>query len=85
MVGKIRADRTRRRSMERFDRKDRAEDVERGLRLIPRLDEVMPDDAGEEISAIYEGVRTRLRVPFVNFIFRVLANYPTYLSFAWKR
>ena len=64
--------------------KDRREDIERGLRLIPRLGEVMPKDASEEIDAVYEGVRTRLRVPFVNFFFRVLANYPSYLSFAWR-
>ena len=71
--------------MKRFDREDRAEDVERGLRLIPRLGEVMPEEADEEIRTIYEAVRTRLRVPFVNFIFRMLANYPTYLFFAWNK
>ncbi len=71
--------------MKRFAWEDRAEDVERGLRLIPRLGEVMPAKAGEEVRATYEAVRTRLRVPFVNFIFRVLANYPPYLSFAWNK
>ena len=71
--------------MKRFDWEDRAEDVERGLRLIPRLSEVMPEEAGEEVRATYEAVQKRLRVPFVNFIFRVLANYPPYLSFAWNR
>lgn len=71
--------------MERFGWEDRTEDIERGLRLIPRLGEVMPDEADDGTRAVYEGVRTRLRVPFVNFIFRVLANYPTYLSFAWNR
>ena len=70
--------------MEQFGR-DRAGDVERGLRLIPHLGEVMPDEADEEINAIYEGMQTHLRVPFVNFIFRVLANYPPYLSFAWRK
>ncbi len=70
--------------MEEFGR-NRAEDVERGLRLIPHLGEVMPDEANEEINGIYEGMRTHLRVPFVNFIFRVLANYPPYLSFAWRK
>jgi hypothetical protein len=72
----------RRRSVERFDRE---EEIERGLRLIPSLGEVMPEEAGEEVRAVYEAVRTRLRVPFVNFIFRVLANYPPYLSFAWNK
>ncbi|MDQ3943463.1 MAG: halocarboxylic acid dehydrogenase DehI family protein [Actinomycetota bacterium] len=75
----------RRRSIKRCDWEDRAEDVERGLRLIPRLGEVMPEEAGEEVRAVYEAVRTRLRVPFVNFIFRMLANYPPYLSFAWNK
>lgn len=65
--------------------RDRSGDVERGLRLVPRLGEVMPDEADEEVRAVYEGVRTNLRVPFVNFVFRVLANYPSYLAFAWAR
>ena len=63
----------------------RSEDVERGLCLVPKLGEVMPDEADEEVRAVYEGVRTNLRVPFVNFVFRVLANYPSYLTFAWSR
>ena len=63
----------------------RVDDVERGLHLILRLGEVMPEEASEEIATIYETVQTRLRVPFVNFIFRVLANYPSYLSFAWNK
>ncbi|MDP8971769.1 MAG: halocarboxylic acid dehydrogenase DehI family protein [Actinomycetota bacterium] len=64
---------------------ERAEDVERGLRLIPQLGEVMPDEAGEEVRAVYEETRTHLRVPLVNFLFRSLANYPPYLSFAWNK
>lgn len=64
---------------------DRSGDVERGLHLVPQLGEVMPDEADEEVRAVYEGVRTNLRVPFVNFVFRVLANYPSYLTFAWSR
>jgi len=65
--------------------KDRWGDVERGLRLVPRLGEVMPEEAGEEVRAVYEGVRANLRVPFVNFVFRALANYPSYLAFAWAK
>jgi len=65
------------------DREDRAGDIERGLALIPRLGEVMPEDADEETRAVYEAVQTHLRVPFVNFIFRMLGNYPRYLSYAW--
>jgi len=60
-------------------------DVERGLRLVPRLGEVMPEEAGEEVRVVYEGVRANLRVPFVNFVFRALANYPSYLTFAWTK
>ena len=30
-------------------------------------------------------MRANLRVPFVNFVFRALANYPSYLTFAWAR
>ena len=63
----------------------RKDDVERGLELMSRLGEVMPDDAGEDITDIYEDIRNRLRVPFVNFLFRMLANYPDYLKFAWGR
>ena len=64
---------------------ERSEDVERGLRLIPQLGEVMPDEAGEGVRAVYEETRTHLRVPVVNFLFRSLANYPPYLSFAWNK
>ncbi|MDQ4105828.1 MAG: halocarboxylic acid dehydrogenase DehI family protein, partial [Actinomycetota bacterium] len=63
----------------------RREDVERGLELMSRLGEVMPDDARENVAAVYADVRNRLRVPFVNFLFRALANYPAYLEFAWGR
>ncbi len=71
--------------MKEAEPQDRSGDVERGLRLVPRLGEVMPDEADEEVRAVYEGVRTNLRVPFVNFVFRALANYPSYLTFAWAR
>lgn len=64
---------------------ERSADIERGLELIPRLGEIMPDEAGEEVQVVYQDVRDRLRVPFVNFVFRVLANYPVYLEFAWGR
>lgn len=64
---------------------DRQEDLRRGMRLIPELPEIMPDDASDRISPIYEDIQRTLRVPFVNFIFRVLANYPDYLEAAWRR
>ena len=64
---------------------ERSKDIERGLEWIPQLGEVMPEDAGEDVKSVYEDIQARLRVPFVNFIFRVLANYPEYLEFAWER
>ena len=64
---------------------ERSADIEKGLYLIPRLGEIMPEEAGEGVQAVYDDVQGRLRVPFVNFIFRVLANYPEYLEFAWDR
>ena len=63
----------------------REQDIGRGLDLIPRLGEVMPEAAEEGVQEVYEDIRNRLRVPFVNFVFRVLANYPEYLEFAWHR
>lgn len=63
---------------------DRREDFDCGMQLIPRLPEVMEDEAEEEIRSVYEDVRATLRVPFVNFIFRVLANYPGYLVPVWR-
>ncbi len=64
---------------------ERTEDMECGLRLIPTLTEVMPEQADQGVREVYESVQMRLRVPFVNFIFRVLANYPDYLRTAWGR
>lgn len=64
---------------------ERTEDVEKGLELIPALKEVMFEEADEGVRQVYESAQARLRVPFVNFIFRVLANYPDYLSFAWGK
>lgn len=63
----------------------RKDDVERGLELMSRLGEVMPDEAEDDVTAVYEDIRERLRVPFVNFLFRTLANYPDYLKYAWGR
>ena len=63
----------------------RSGDLERGMDLLARLPEVMPDEADPYVRLIYEDIRNTLRVPFVNTIFRVLANYPTYLSFVWSQ
>src|SRR5947209_14248478 len=56
----------------------RSGDLDRGMDLLARLPEVMPEEAGPYVRLIYEDIRNTLRVPFVNTIFRVLANYPTY-------
>lgn len=64
---------------------DRMADIERGMALVPRLPEVMPDQAGGQLHRVYEEVRQTLRVPFVNFVFRVLANYEDYLVPEWDR
>lgn len=61
-----------------------AQDIEHGMSLIPQLPEVMPDTADERIKPVYKDVQQTLRVPFINFIFRALANYPDYLIPAWS-
>lgn len=47
------------------------------------LAEVMPQQAGERVGAVYEDIRQTLRVPFVNFLFRTLARDEDYLQRAW--
>lgn len=64
---------------------ERQGDIERGMELIPTLDEIMAEDAGPDIRRIYEEIQQDLRVPFVNFIFRVLANRPAFFEPAWAR
>lgn len=68
-----------------MDLRDRVGDVEKGLRIVSCLNEVMQYEAGDEVRAVYDGVQANLRVPFINFLFRILANYPTYLTFAWNK
>jgi hypothetical protein len=64
---------------------NRKGDLERGMQLIPKLSEVMPNQGDERIKPVYESIQRTLRVPFVNFIFRTLANYPDYFEPAWRR
>lgn len=59
--------------------------LQRGLDLIPRLSEIKSDQASGAVAGVYEDVQRSLRVPFVNFIFRTLANYPDYLVPAWQQ
>ena len=62
---------------------DRTGDIERGMALVAQLPEVMPDQADKQLHRLYEETRQTLRVPFVNFVFRVLANYEDYLVPEW--
>jgi hypothetical protein len=62
---------------------DREKDLLRGMELIPKLREIMPEEADERIRPLYEDIQRTLRVPFVNFIFRTLASYPDYFEAAW--
>lgn len=64
---------------------ERKADIERGIALVRRLPELMPDQAEGGIGRVYEETRQTLRVPFVNFVFRILARYPEYLVPAWDR
>lgn len=61
------------------------ERLQRGLDLIPRLTEITGDQASGAVAEVYDDVQRTLRVPFVNFIFRVLANYPDFLVPAWRQ
>ncbi|MDX1540709.1 MAG: halocarboxylic acid dehydrogenase DehI family protein [Geminicoccaceae bacterium] len=64
---------------------DRRDDIERGMAVIPTLDEIMADDADPTTRRIYQEIQQALRVPFVNFIFRMLANRPAFFQAAWAR
>ena len=61
------------------------DDVARGLALAAQRPEVMPDQADGRIRTLYDDVQRTLRVPFVNLIFRTLANDPDYLIPAWEQ
>lgn len=63
----------------------RAADIERGMALVPRLPEVTQHQADGKLGQVYDDVQQVLRVPFVNFVFRVLANYESYLVREWDR
>jgi hypothetical protein len=59
--------------------------VARGMALAAQRPEVMPDQADARIRPVYEDIQRTLRVPFVNLIFRTLANDPDYLVPAWEQ
>ncbi|WP_166671119.1 halocarboxylic acid dehydrogenase DehI family protein [Modicisalibacter xianhensis] len=54
-----------------------------GEALLPSLADVTPDKASPQIQCIYESIQATLRVPFNNYLFRVLANWPDYFDSIW--
>ena len=48
------------------------------------IDLVKTDGVGEPVRAVFEDVRATLRVPFVPDLFRALAAWPDYLTWAWQ-
>lgn len=56
----------------------------RGLKQMPQMPDLGKDEFTEEMRAIYNDIERTLRVPFVNYIFRTLANFTEYLVPAWR-
>ncbi|GAB3684955.1 halocarboxylic acid dehydrogenase DehI family protein [Salinisphaera aquimarina] len=54
------------------------------MERVPQLPDVTMDKAGAELRPLYQDVEQTLRVPFVNFIFRMLANFPDYFEPTWR-
>lgn len=63
---------------------DRQHDISRGMQLVQQVSEVTEKQADQQVGRMYADIQATLRVPFVNFIFRMLANYPLYLDLAWS-
>lgn len=55
----------------------------RGMQLIPDLPDLGRDQVSDDMRSVYDDIERTLRVPFVNFIFRTLANFPDYFKPAW--
>lgn len=55
------------------------------MALAAQRPEVMPDQANARIRPVYDDIQRTLRVPFVNLIFRTLADDPDYLVSAWEQ
>ncbi|MGF1466105.1 MAG: halocarboxylic acid dehydrogenase DehI family protein [Sandaracinaceae bacterium] len=60
------------------------DELETGAARIRALGEVMPHEAPPGVAGIYDDIQATLGVPFVNFIFRMLATRPAYLTAAWS-
>lgn len=55
-----------------------------GMSLMPRTPDLAGADVNPDLRAVYDDIECTLRVPFVNFIFRTLANFPSYFQPAWE-
>lgn len=49
------------------------------------IPEVFESEAQGIVKDVYEDIKFVLKVPIVNFIFRALANYPEFLTYAWQQ
>jgi hypothetical protein len=58
--------------------------IERGMTRVRNTPDLGKEDISEPMPGIYDDIERTLRVPFVNFIFRTLANFPDYFVPAWK-
>jgi hypothetical protein len=47
--------------------------------------EVLEDNATPEVKRVYDDIKTALRVPLVDLVFRDLARYPDFLTVAWRQ
>lgn len=68
------------------DRRESAgaeDDLEAAREALAGLGEVLPEDASPEVKEIYDDIQAVLRVPFANFLFRVMARDPQYLQAGW--
>lgn len=59
------------------------DDLAEARAALTSLPEVMPEEAHPQVQEIYQDIQNVLRVPFVNFLFRVMASDPAYLERAW--
>jgi hypothetical protein len=58
-------------------------ELERGMELVSRVHDVDEDELTPQVRKIFEDLRSTLRVPLVNYLFRALARYPAFLEEAW--
>ncbi|QDP41994.1 halocarboxylic acid dehydrogenase DehI family protein [Radiobacillus deserti] len=49
------------------------------------IPEILESEATGRIKEVYEDIKEVLKVPVVNFVFRALAHYPTFLELAWEQ